>query len=107
MFYCPHCHRLREQDRCRTCGRRPLMAPRQDDQCFLEQTSALWAGMLEDVLRQAGIPYLTETEKGAALTAYVGVGHEKISFYVPYGRLAEARDLTDGLFHLPESEEKV
>ncbi len=105
MFYCPHCHRLREQDRCPICGRRSLMAPRQDDYCFFEQTSALWAGMMEDVLRQAGIPYLTQTEKGAAVTVYVGTGREMISFYVPYGRLSEARDLADRLFHLPENEE--
>lgn len=105
MFYCRNCHALREQDRCPRCGQRRLMAPQTGDFCFLEETEALWAGMLEDVLLQAGIPCLQEPALGAGLTASVGRAQERMRFYVPFGRMAEARDLADGLFHRPVEEE--
>lgn len=102
VFYCPNCHVLRERDRCPICGKRSLMAPRSDDFCFLEETEVLWAGMLEDVLRQAGIPYLVKSDLGAALSVSIGRVGERIRFYVPFERMQEARDLADTLFHLPE-----
>lgn len=102
LFYCPHCQALQVQDRCPLCGKRNLFAPKSEDICFLEETDAIWAGMLEDVLRQAGIPYMTTSWLGAGITARIGVGLERIRFYVPYSRMQEARDLADGLFHLPE-----
>lgn len=102
LFYCPHCHVLRERDRCSICGRRNLMAPKRGDFCFLEETEVLWAGMLEDVLRQADIPYLEKSDLGAALSVSVGRVRERIRFYVPFERMTEAKTLADGLFHLPE-----
>ncbi|MGN0980586.1 MAG: hypothetical protein ACI4PT_09685 [Candidatus Avoscillospira sp.] len=102
LFYCPNCQTLQRQDRCSACGKRNLLAPKREDVCFLDETEALWAGMLEDVLRQAGIPYLTKSWLGAGMTSRLGIGLERIRFYVPFERLQEARDLSDGLFHLPE-----
>lgn len=102
MFYCPKCRGLRERDQCPVCGSKRLMAPRAGDFCFLEETERLWAGMLADVLKQAGIPCFEQSDLGAGLTINVGQARERIRFFVPFERLPEARNLADGLFHAGE-----
>ncbi len=104
MFYCPRCRSLRERDQCPICGKKRLLAPRTGDFCFLEETERLWAGMLADVLKQAGIPCLEESNQGAGLTISLGQALERVRFFVPFERLSEARDLADGLFHVGTDE---
>lgn len=107
MYYCPDCMRLRERDRCPICGTKNLMAPQPGDLCFLEEKDVLWAGMLEDVLNQAGIVHVARSDREAGLAAKLGRIGETVRFYVPFERMPEARELTDRLFHLPEEPEEI
>lgn len=96
--YCPSCHLLVRDTRCPACGKKWLEAPLSDDYCFLIEKDALWAGVLEDCLRQNAIPCLTQSTKGAGLTAKSGSMFDTIRFYVPYSRFHQARDLAEQLF---------
>lgn len=103
MFYCPNCCRFRETDRCPFCGEKHLRAPAAGDMCFLEDVEYLWAGMLEDVLRQNGIAWMTRTDRSAAVAAEIGRVGQHVRFYVHYEDYSRAKDLVDSLFHMPEN----
>lgn len=96
--YCPNCHMLVRDIRCPRCGRKWLEEPGSNDYCFLTQKDALWAGVLEDALRQNGIPYLTENTMGAGLTIKAGTMLGSVRFYVRYAHYHVAKDLEIMLF---------
>lgn len=96
--YCPGCHLLVRDTRCPRCGKKWLEAPLSDDYCFLIEKDALWSGVLEDCLKQNSIPCLTQSTKGAGLTAKSGAMFDTFRFFVPYSRFYQARDLADQLF---------
>lgn len=70
----------------------------QKGMCFLTEKDAVWAGMLADVLKQHGIPFVKESSLGAGLAIKTGSLGETIRFFVPAFRLAAARELVDELF---------
>ena len=79
---------------------------RPDDPCYLTEKAVPWNGMLEDVLRQEGIPFVTSGRLGAGLSTYVGPVLEITRFYVPWVELSRAQDIVDGLFNnINESED--
>lgn len=79
---------------------RPAASPaeKQAGMCFLAEKDAVWAGMLADVLKQHGIPFVKESSLGAGLAIKTGSLGETIRFFVPASRLAAARELVDELF---------
>lgn len=96
--YCPNCHVLVCNTRCPLCGRRWLEEPKPEDYCFLTEKELVWAGVLEDSLRQNQIPYLTEDTLGAGLTAKAGGMFETVKFYVRYSGYVKAKGLEEMLF---------
>lgn len=96
--YCPNCHLLVPGTRCPVCDRKRLEPPREADYCFLTEKKFVWAGVLEDCLRQNGIPYLTQNVMGAGLTARIGPMMETVKFFIPYGCYEKARLLDEELF---------
>ncbi|HIU46564.1 MAG TPA: DUF2007 domain-containing protein [Candidatus Fimadaptatus faecigallinarum] len=98
MNYCENCMLLTEGERCVRCNRRKLRAPRPGDFCLLDERPAMWAGMLMDVLGQNGIPCVTRSALGAALSQEVGHNLERQRVFVPYEQLDEARELVRELF---------
>ena len=105
--YCPNCHILVRNTRCPCCDRRYLEPPQPEDYCFLGEKDAVWAGVLEDCLRQNGIPYLTENTLGAGMTAKMGNLFEKTKFYVRCAWYRKAQELEEELFRAPvEMEEE-
>ena len=96
--YCPGCHTLVRNTRCPVCGRRWLEPPLAEDFCFLVEKDSVWAGVLEDCLRQNGIPYLTQNTLGAGLTAKMGNMLERTKFYVRYAFFQQAKALEEALF---------
>ena len=96
--YCSNCHILVKAARCPVCGKRWLDVPRPEDYCFLTERPYVWAGLLEDALRQNEIPYLTENTMGAGLTSKIGNMLESVRFYVPYACLGQAEALMEELF---------
>ena len=61
--------------------------------------------MLEDVLKQNGIPYYTKHMWGAGMTIRMGYLLENVSFYVPMSMLLQAQRLVEELFSEKEIDE--
>ena len=72
--------------------------PSPDTICFLTEVDAVWGGMLEDVLKQNGIPTLCKSTMGAGLAAKAGSMLERIRFYVRYEHLPRAKEIVEELF---------
>ena len=97
-MYCEKCRRIIEADRCPFCKNRRAREPEPEDICFLTEQDYVSTGILEDVLKQQGIPFLKKDVMGAGMAIKVGPMLERSRFYVAYDRLQDARDVVDGLF---------
>lgn len=105
--YCPNCHVLVRARRCPICDRKWLEPPLPEDYCFLSEKDSVWAGVLEDCLRQNGIPYLIQNTLGAGLTVKMGTMMERTKFYVRFAYFQKAQELEEELFRaVPVSEEE-
>ena len=99
MLYCEKCKTAFDADLCPVCGKRKnAREVRDDDPCLLTEKNMIWSEVLEDTLKEHGIPYMTKGRMGAALAFTIGPVLENMIFYVPYARLAEAKDLVTGIF---------
>ena len=101
-MYCERCGILFEGNRCPVCGNQNVRPPKPCDLCFLTEQETMWAEMLEDVLKQNGIPCLTKNVLGAGLALKVGPMLERVRFYIPYFHLQNAKDIVDELFSAPQ-----
>ena len=109
MLYCEKCRLPVEEqaageERCPECGRKKLRQIREDDPCFLIERGLIWSEVVEDFLKQNGIPYLTKGRMGAGLAINVGPMFEKNRYFVPWSCLEKARELMNAVFE--ETEEK-
>lgn len=98
MYYCEHCHALSETQVCPYCGQSGLFAPRSDDYCYLTTRETCFAEMLEEVLRDQGIRFVSRPVRAAAHTIHMGSGGESHEIFVRYGQYDAACALTDELF---------
>ena len=96
-MYCEKCCRIIEEERCPFCRSRKVRAPGAKDPCFLAEQDYLSSGILEDLLKQSGIPYLKKDVMGAGMAIKVGPMLERSRFYVPYDHLDAARALLEDL----------
>lgn len=98
-MYCEKCRAVFEGEVCPTCGQwRYVREVRAEDECFVTETSYLWSGVLADLLRQQGIPFMTRVAQGAGITSQVGVVMARVGFYVMYPRLQDALGVANELF---------
>ena len=100
-MYCEKCRRIIETDRCPVCKRSKVREPGPDDLCLLTEQDYLFSGMLEDVLKQNGIPFLKKEVLGAGLAIKVGPMLDRSRFYVRYPLLDSARAVMEDLFAVP------
>ena len=105
MLYCEKCRLPAEGDRCPECGRKKLREIREDDLCFLIERDVIWSEVVEDLLKENDIPYLTKGRMGAGLAISVGPMFEKNRYYVPYACLEKARELMIAVFEKGEGED--
>ena len=103
-MYCEKCRMLFSDTHCPGCGSRVGRAPEANDLCFLTEQDQVWSGMLEDVLKQNGIPVFTRSSMGAGMALKAGGMFEQIRFYVPFSRFEEAEQLVKELFSGSEEE---
>lgn len=103
-MYCESCNMVYDGVRCPSCGNRTGRQPQPDDICFLTENEAMWARMLEDVLRQNGIEVWSKSTYGAGLVLKSGGLFERQRLYVRFARLQEARELSTMLFSEAEAE---
>ena len=97
-MYCEKCCRIIDTDRCPACGSRKVREPGPKDPCFLTELDYLSTGILEDVLKQEGIPYLKKDVMGAGMAIKVGPMLERSRFYVAYPLLEKAGAVAEDLF---------
>lgn len=97
-MYCPNCNVLIKGEHCPVCGNQNLREPRADDYCFLTEKELIWACVLEDILKQNDISYVTRNVLGAGLTTKVGSAQERIRFYVTFIHYAAAHNLEQDYF---------
>lgn len=107
MYYCANCCRLWEEDVCPECGKTPLYAPHPRDFCLLLEKEAMWAQMLQEVLRDQGIPCVHKPMMGAAMAMSVGGALERYQLYVPYENLLEAKIIAEQLFDAPAEADEM
>ena len=100
-MYCEKCRIVFEANCCPGCGNQRVREPKPNDPCFLTEKGVIWAGMLEDMLRQNGIPFLTKKALGAGLALKVGPMSERISLYVPFSRLQDSVEIVNAVFSDP------
>ena len=98
MMYCERCQQIVEEASCPTCNSsRHLREPKGKDPCFLTEQDYLTAGILEDLLKQGGIPFLKKDVMGAGLAIKVGPMLDRSRFYVPFECLEDARAVAEEL----------
>lgn len=100
MLYCEKCRSaVNEGEKvCPVCGARKLRPVREDDPCFLVEKDQIWSEVVEDLLKEGGIPYLMKGRMGAGLAISVGPMFEKNRYYVNFPDLERARELMDSVF---------
>ena len=101
-MYCEKCCRIVEDDRCPFCRNRKLRQPEPGDLCLLTEEDYVSSTILEDVLKQNGIPFLKKGVLGAGLAIKVGPMLERSRFYVAYEHLAGAAAVAEDLFSAAE-----
>ena len=105
-MYCEKCRRIIAENRCPYCKKSKVREPEPKDPCFLTEQGYLQSGILADVLKQSGIPFLQKDVMGAGMAIKVGPMLERSRFYVPLEQLADATAVVDGLFSAPEEEKE-
>ena len=105
-MYCEKCKRIVETNICPACGSKKIREPETGDLCFLTEQDYVSSGILEDVLKQSGIPFLKKNVLGAGIAVRVGPMLDRSRFYVAYDLLPKAQELAEDLFAPDESAEQ-
>ena len=103
MVYCEKCRALSEGQNCEYCGSKKVRLPRWEDYCLLTERPYMWASMLDEVLRDNGIPAVSAEVLDQAYGLRTHVRHR---IYVPYGTYEEAKEWMAELFHSVEDSER-
>ena len=106
MLYCETCGFLYEEgEKCPICRKNKGRPPQDGDPCFLTEKGQIESDMLEDVLRQNGVPCMKKSVSGAGIAMFTGLLLEKFRLFVPYAELEKARDIADELLGGPPVDE--
>ena len=97
-MYCEKCCRILEETRCPHCKNRKTRDPEPKDPCLLTEQDYISSSILEDVLKQNGIPFLKKDVMGAGMAIKVGPMLDRGRFYVLYEKLPAARAAVEELF---------
>ena len=96
-MYCTRCQTVYEDDRCPICGSRKSRPVLPEDICFLAEEDSLQADILEDLLKQEGVPFLKKSTVGAGMAMKAGAIFERFRFYVRYEHLNKAKELLEDI----------
>ncbi len=100
-MYCEKCKRIVETNICPACGSKKIREPETGDLCFLTEQDYVSSGILEDILKQEGVPFLKKEVLGAGLSFRVGPMLDRSRFYVPFEHMQKALPLLEDLFAVP------
>ncbi|MBQ5991818.1 MAG: hypothetical protein IJL62_04635 [Clostridia bacterium] len=97
-LYCENCMKLVDTAICPRCRNRKLRAPQPGDFCQIAEVPYIQAEMLKELYADNGIPCTERSVLGAGLVAELGVNVGRVRLYVPFDRLAPAKELYDAYF---------
>ena len=107
LLYCQRCKRLYSGDSCTDCGKGNGRSPEPEDLCFLIDLHELQSNILDDALRQKGIPFLKDQVSGIGDVAReVRPMYGIFRFYTLYKHFADALTVLDNLPVSNEPEEE-
>ena len=92
MLYCEICMTLTDQDKCPGCKKKKLRPPKDNDPVYLLTQNAIWAGAVEDILREGDIPCLKQSEQRSAFTIIMGEITATYRIFVPYSAYQAAKE---------------
>ena len=98
MLYCEKCQIAFDIICCPVCGGEKARQPRSSDPCFLVEKEILWGELLEEALKNNGIPVLVKKRMGIGMALKVGPLLERVQIYVPFSRLEDSKDIVHDLF---------
>ena len=101
-MYCEKCCRIIDAAVCPACKSKKVREAGPRDPCYLTELDYVSSGILEDVLKQEGIPYLVKNVMGAGMAIKVGPMLDRSRFYVPFERLGDAEAVAEDLFAAPD-----
>ena len=104
-MYCEKCSRIVEEQQCPYCKGKKLREPADNDPCFVTEQDYIPSGILQDVLKQNGIPYLIKSVLGAGIAIRVGPVLDRSRFYVPFRCLNQATEIVEEVFSDKEGNE--
>lgn len=103
MNYCEKCRILFEDSTCPHCGNRFVSAPAAHDYVFLAEKEYPWSEVLEQALKDEGIPVVTnDSVVGAWITTRLGARFERSQLFVPFVFLDQASQILSDMFDNPE-----
>ena len=97
-MYCEKCKLIFSGNDCPACGSKNIRSPLPDDLCYLTEKEAIWSDVLEDILKQNGIPVFTKGTLGAGMALKVGPMLERVKFYVHYSHFIDAKNIVENFF---------
>ena len=99
MNYCQKCKSVfEEMGRCPECNSKKIREVCNEAICLLVEKPLVLSGLLEEVLKNNGIPYMTKGTMGAGLTLTIGAFIETTKFYVTYPCFEKAKALVEEIF---------
>ena len=96
--YCSRCMLSFDGEICPACGSKRVKEAEPGDLCFLTEKDRIWAGVLADVLKQNGIPFLHKSSIGAGMAIRTGPMFETVRFYVCHEQLEKSAEIVNELF---------
>ena len=93
MLYCETCMMLIAQDKCPACKKNKVREPKENDPVYLLTKHAVWASVVEDILRENGIPCLKRSEQTIVPTIIMGEVATTYRIFVPYGAYGASQEL--------------
>jgi len=98
ILYCEKCQFTFEGKQCPSCGRKKVREPLPDDLCFLCEKQITWVEMLQETLKNNGIPVIIKKRMGIGMALKVGPLLERVKIYVPFSCLQDSRIIANELF---------
>lgn len=103
MLFCESCHAVFSNGHfCPLCRKRTIRDVKENDLCFFTEQKYLMTSVVEDILNQNALPFITRPVYGAGITAVTGQVLDSIRFYTPYLHYEQACGLMETMF--PEEE---
>jgi len=94
-YYCVKCYKIFDSDQCDNCGKKKLKTVNGDDIVYLTTKNFVMSGILDDLLTKEEINFLKKGQKGAGLSATLGILSEEYNYYVVYSNLEKALEIAD------------